>query len=201
MTRDVSISEGWHLTFKLIKGWWLLALCGVLDALISAIYLLGQSSHGPKTYHALHGTIEFLGKLTLAAGICTLAAGVWNSRAGKSFLLVLNGLACSVLGAVLAFWTGPLTFRTIALLIAIMAMSIGVYEFVSARVLRRLLDEWLLSTTGVISIGFAVAFLAFFFKWIELRPEAPNQSFEWLASYFGFSAICMLALTLRPKEA
>ncbi len=190
-------SKMWHLISKLIKGWWLLALCGVLDAAISIIYLIGQSAHGPQTHHAWHGTVEFLGKLTLAAGICTLATGVWNSRTRKSWLLVLNGLACGALGAIFAFWTGPLAFRTVALLIVVMAISIGVYEFVTARVLRRLLDEWLLGTTGVISVGFAVAFLAFVFRWIKLEPGAPNQSLHWLGSYFGFSAICMLVLTLR----
>jgi len=186
----------------LCKGWWLLACCGVLDAIISVIYLVGQNSNGPVTFHAWHGTMVFLGELTLAAGACTIATGVWNASKSNSWLLVLNGLATSALGALFAFWTGPLAFRTVALLIAIMAMSIGVYELATARTLRRLRDESLFGAAGIACVGFAFAFLAFVFGWMKLEPPAWAQSLRWLGSYFGFSAICMLMLIMplhRPK--
>jgi uncharacterized membrane protein HdeD (DUF308 family) len=179
----------------LIKNWWLLALCGVLDAIISVIYLIRQDTDG---FHAWHGTVVFLGRLTFAAGACTIAAGVWSFRKGKSWLLVLNGLACSVLGLIFAFWTGPLAFRTVALLIIVMAMSIGIYELITARTLQRhFAAQWLLGGAGVASVGFASAFLAFVFGWMKLDPRSPSQSLLWLGSYFGFSAICMLGLALR----
>lgn len=178
---------------KLLTSWWLLALCGVFDAIISAVYLIRQDSDEPLTYHAWHGTMLYLGRLTLAAGVCTVAAGVWNSRKSNSWLLVLNGIACSALGAIFAFWTGPLAFRTIALLIVVMALSIGIYEFAIARFSRRLSYGAL----GVLSIGFGLAFLGFPFKWISLDPTAPAQSLHWLGSYFVFSAISMLVLILR----
>ena len=190
------------MTQKLFQSWWLLALCGVLDAIISAVYLVRQNADGPLTYHSRHGTMIYLGRLTLAAGMCTLVAGVWNATKNNSWLLVLNGIACSALGAILAFWTGPLAFRTIALLVIVMALSIGVYEFAIARISRRASDEWLLGIVGVVSVGFAFAFLAFVFRWIKLQPGSPAQSLHWLGSYFAFSAICMLALTIyfhRPS--
>ena len=186
---------------KLIKNWWLLALCGVLDATISVIYLIRQDTDGPLTFHSWHSTIVFLGKLTLATGICTIAAGIWSSGKSKSWLLVLNGVACSALGAIFAFWTGPLAFRTVALLIVMMAMSIGIYELAIARTLRRLADEWLLGAAGIASVGFGVAFLAFMFRWIRLKPGSPAQSLHWLGSYFGFSAICMLVLSLQLRNS
>lgn len=182
---------------KPIRSWWLLGLCGVFDAIISIIYLIAQNTNQPLTFHAWHGSVVLLGKLTLAAGICTIAAGVWNYGRGESWLLVLNGLACSALGAIFAFWRGPLAFRTVALLIVIMAVSIGIYEFAAARLLRRLWEEWFLGTAGVVSVGFAFAFLAFVFRWIKLEPGSPAQSLHWLGSYFAFSAVCMLVLTLR----
>lgn len=186
------------MTQKLIKNWWLLALCGVLDAMISVLYFIGQHTNGPLTFHSWHGTVIFLGRLTLAAGACAIAAGIWSSRKGKSWLLVLNGVACSALGAIFTFWTGPLAFRTVALLIVVMAMSIGVYEVAIARALRRhLMGEWLAGAAGVASIGFALAFLAFVFRWIKLNPASPGQTLLWLGSYFGFSAICMLGLALH----
>jgi hypothetical protein len=49
----------------------------------------------------------------------------------------------------------------------------------------------------VASVGFALAFFAFVFRWIKLEPGSPAQTLHWLGSYFGFSAVCMLGLALR----
>jgi uncharacterized membrane protein HdeD (DUF308 family) len=183
----------------LIKNWWLLALCGVLDAIFSVVYLVTQASDGSLTVrkYAVHGTIVFLGKLALAAGACTIAAGLWRSTKGKSWLLVVNGLALSALGLIFNNLTHyRISFRTVALLLVVMAMSIGIFELVTARTLRRqVADEWFLGLAGAASVGFALAFLALGFRWIQL--EQPESMFLWLSSYFGFSAICMLGLALR----
>jgi uncharacterized membrane protein HdeD (DUF308 family) len=178
----------------LIKSWWLLALCGVLDAIISVI----DFDHASDGFHARSPVMQ-MGMLALAAGVCTIAAGVWSFRKGKSWLLVLNGLAFGAFGLILIFWTGPLAFRTIALLIVVMATSVGIYELATAGTLRRqrhVVDEWLLGAAGLASVGFALVFFAFVFGWIKLEP-GPSQTVLWLASYFGFSAICMLGLGLR----
>lgn len=177
----------------LIMNWLPLALCGVLYAIISVVYF----NYAGHPFHAT-SAVMFLGKLTLAAGVCTIAAGIWSSRKGKSWLLVLNGVAGSALGLIFTFWTGPLAFRTIAIFIVVMALSIGIYELVTARTLRHhLADGWLLGAAGVASFAFALAFFAFVFGWIKLEPGSPAQTLLWLGSYFGFSAICMLGLTLR----
>jgi uncharacterized membrane protein HdeD (DUF308 family) len=185
----------------LIKNWWLLALCGVLDAIYSVTNLLMQGPDGSLTLrqYAVPGTVVFLGKIALAAGACTIAAGIWRSAQGKSWILVLNGLALGALGAIFTFWTGPLALRTIALLLVVMAMSIGIFEWVIARALRRqryVANEWFLALAGAASVGFALAFFAFAFGWIKLGP-GPHADFLWFGSYFGFSAICMLGLALR----
>jgi hypothetical protein len=79
-----------------------------------------------------------------------------------------------------------------------MAMSIGLYELATARTLRgHLIDDWLLGAAGVVSVGFAVAFLAFVLRWIKLDPSPSAQTFYWLGSYFGFTAICMVGLAPR----
>lgn len=196
---DRSLQTGGNSDSMRFKPSWLLALCAVLDVIISGVYLFAYRGDGPLTYHAGHRMMVSLGWLTLAAGISTLAAGIWNLRkATRSWLLVLNGLACSLLGTIFAFWTRPLAFRSIALLIVVMALSIGTYELTIARVSRRVSDEWLLGAVGVISIFFASAFLAFVFRWITLQPGAPTQSLHWLASYFACSAVCMLALLVSP---
>jgi uncharacterized membrane protein HdeD (DUF308 family) len=190
------------MTQSLVKGWWLLALCGVLDALLAVlIFLMGSPDGSPNLRTFIHSrdAISQLGLLALAAGACTIAASVWRSTKDNSWLLVLNGLACSSLGILVTLGaTRPITFRTIALVIVIMAMSIGLYELTTARTLRgQLIDEWLLGIAGVVSVGFAVVFLAFVLRWIKLDPSPSAQTFNWLGSYFGFTAICMVGLALR----
>jgi uncharacterized membrane protein HdeD (DUF308 family) len=186
----------------LIKSWWLLALCGILDAIFAVVIFLMASPDGSPILHTfLHSksTIALLGRLALVAGACTIAASIWSSSKGTSWLLTLNGLACSSFGLLVALGaTRPIAFPTIALLIVVMAVSIGIYELATAQALRRhLVDEWFFGAAGVVSVGFAVAFLAFVLRWIKLDPGSPAQTFYWMGSYFGFSAVCMLGLALR----
>jgi uncharacterized membrane protein HdeD (DUF308 family) len=144
-----------------------------------------------------------MGALSLAAGICTIIAGLWKSGQDKSWLLVLNGLALGTLGLIYSGTFGfRISFRTISLLITLMALSLGIFDLVSARAFRRLrhaADEWFLGVAGVASVGFALAFLAFVFRWLTLNPSSPGQSMGWLGAYFGFTAICMIALAVRVR--
>ena len=150
--------------------------------------------------YALPGTVVFLGRLALAAGACTIAAGIWRSAKGKCWLLALNGLALGALGLMFNGVFGPrIQFRTIVLLLVVMATSIGILELATARTLRRqghVADEWLLGLAGAASVGFALVFLALGFRWIKLEPGS-HADIVWVGSYFGFSAICMLGLALR----
>ena len=184
----------------LTRNWVLVALCGVLDAIISVTYVVMQETDGPLTLHSWNGTVVFLGKLALAAGACMITAGVWRSATGKGWLLVLNGLALGALGVIQYGLTRfRISFLTVTLLIILMAMSIGLLELVIARTLRRqrhFADGWFLALAGVASFSFAVAFLALGFRWIKIEPGS-HSDLLWLGSYFGFSAICMLGLALR----
>jgi len=187
----------------LIKNWWLLALCGVFDATMSVIYAIMYETgpDGPLAPHEWRVAVVFLNRIALAAGVCTIAAGILRSAAGKSWLLVLNGLALSAYGLIPLVWRGPLGFVLFARLIVVMAVSIGILELVTARTLRRqrhVADEWFLSLAGAASFGFALAFLALVFGWIQLerRPFHPSV-FLWLCFYFAFSAIGMLWIGLR----
>lgn len=186
----------------LIKNWWLLALCAVLDATYSAVNLFMQDPDGSLTLrtHALESTVVLLGRLALAAGVCTIAAALWRSTQGKSWFLVLNGLALITLGLTLnGIFGSSIKFLTIALLLVVMAMSLGIFDMAIARTLRgqrHAADQWFLSFAGAVSVGFALAFLAFGLGWIALEPH-PHADFLWFGSYFGFTAICMLGLALR----
>ena len=185
----------------LIKNWLLLALCGALGAVMSVIYLMlyMQGTDGPLIFHLWNATVTFLGMLALAAGACAIAGGVLRSAKGKCWLLVLNGLALGALGLIQYDLKKrfAISFLTVALLITLMAMSIGVLELAIARTLRRqrhVADGWFLALAGAASVGFALVFLALGFGWIKMEP---GSHFLWLGSYFGFYAICMLWLALR----
>lgn len=175
------------------KNRWLLALCGLLEAIISVIYLIRLDTG----FHA-YSTVVLVGRLTLAAGVCAVAAGLWGAAKGKSWLLALNGLALGAFGLIPVLWIGPLGFRLFAFLLVVMAMSIGLLALGAARSVRgHVTDQWFLGLAGAASLGFALVFIAFVFRWVKLEPGSPAQTLLWLGAYFGFSAICMLGLALR----
>lgn len=194
---------GCTLIQTLTKNWVWLALCGVLYAIISVIYLIMRETSGPVTFHSWGSTIVFLGKLALAAGACAIAAGIPRSTKCICWPLVLNGLALGALGLIQYGFTGfRISFLTVALLIILMAMSSGLLEFLIARALRRqghFEDGWFLASAGATSIGFAAVFFALGFRWIKLEPGS-HSDLLWLGSYFGFSAICMVTLALRLRN-
>ncbi len=147
-----------------------------------------------------------MGALLLAAGACTVAAGLGNARKGNSGFLVLNGISCSALGLLVSYGAfRPVAFRAVAFWILAMAVSIGVYELATARGLQgHRADAWLSCAAGVLSACFALAFLSFLFRWMKLDPSPSPQTFLWLGSYFAFSALWMLGLTLHhvmPRTA
>jgi uncharacterized membrane protein HdeD (DUF308 family) len=181
----------------LTKNWWLPGLCGVLVAIMSVIYLIIYDTTPNVNWG--NGMELLVNRLALAAGACTIAASIWRSAKGKSWLLVLNGVALSVYGLMALFWRGPLSFRFFALLVVVMAMSFGILALAIARTLRGCIaDQWFFGLAGAASIGFALAFLALANRWIQLERRLFHPSiFLWFCFYFGFSAICMLGLALR----
>ena len=195
----------------LTENWWLLALCGVLEATVSVLYLVLQDQDGPVTFHGWRGVGTLLGKLIVAAGICTIAAGIWRSAKGRCWPLALNGLALGALGLISsdihAFRGLKIHFATVALLFVVMAVSLGVLELTTARGLRRAgqaAHEWLLGLAGTGAVSFALAFLALGFSWIKIDlgwhfrslPDFmwSKADFLWFGFYLGFSAICLLGL-------
>ena len=184
----------------LVKNWWLLALCGVLEAILSVVYFVMQGTNGPLTFYAWRSTLVFAGEVAMAAGACSIAAGIWRSATGKSWLLVLNGLALGALGLIGVGGTRySISLRTIALLFIVMALSTAILELTMARTLRgqdRVREGWFLGLSGAGSAGFALPFLILAFGWIRLG-QGSHADLLWFGSYFGFSAVCMVGLALR----
>jgi hypothetical protein len=179
----------------------LLVICAILDATIAGIYFLlyDTGPDGPLPVHEWNSVVLFLNRIALAAGACTIAAGLWRPARDKSWLLVLNGVGLSAYGVIPLFWRGPLGFNRLALLLIAMAITLGILALANARSTRRsVADEWFFGLAGAGSLGFAVAFLALVNGWIQLerRPFHPSV-FLWLCVYFGFTAICMLGLLMH----
>jgi hypothetical protein len=68
----------------LTRNWRLLALTGLLQVMISAIYLIlfNNGPDGPLTSHAWNEAILILNWLALAAGFCAVAAGILGPSNG-----------------------------------------------------------------------------------------------------------------------
>lgn len=185
------------------RTWWLLALCGILDAMQAAVNLLMVNPDGAVALRrlALPGAVWDMGVLGLAAGGCAVAAGLWNVRRDYAWLLSLHGLALGAYGAIAVspLVRGPLSFRPVSLLFAAMAASAGAFALKTAQTVRRGASKGrLLSAAGVISICFAASFIAVGFQLVRLRP--PAAFFIWMSSYFGVCAILMLGLAFRADS-
>src|SRR5580693_5282620 len=110
----------------LAKNWWLMALCGVLYVPISVIYFILYYAGPGSTPYIWNEIIPISGRFVLAAGVCSIAAGIWRPAKSTSslwaLLLVLNGLALSLFGGIGYVWSGPLGFDLFLKLIVVMAM-------------------------------------------------------------------------------
>jgi uncharacterized membrane protein HdeD (DUF308 family) len=192
------------MNLNLIRNWWLLALSGVLQLVCSVLHFFMQRPGGSlaiRTSVNSRSTFVYIGLLLLSAGVCVTGATLSSSLKGKSWLLLMNGFAFTLLGLIFTLRTRGLSFRTIALLVALMSMSVGLYYLAADPVLRGSpSDQWLFRLAGAGSVGFALVFLAFAFAARKLLGGSPATSLFWIGSYFGFSAICVLFLALRLRS-
>jgi hypothetical protein len=174
--------------------WWLLALCGVLDALHAAMNLLMLS---PSMILRSHAIVWDMGMLALAAGACALAAGLWIGGKDNFWLLSLHGLALGAFGAIAVspLVRGPLSFRPVSLLFLAMAASLAAFALVTARTeTRGTAERRFLKAAGAALIGFAFSFIGVGFRFVRLEPQA---FFVWMSSYFALCALFFLWLALR----
>lgn len=181
----------------LSRSWWLLVLCGLLEGVVGLVNLIMRDPSGSVLLRkfAVESTVVFQGKFALAAGACGLAAAIVMALKHKSWLLALNGLALVAYGLLSIFWSqGRLAFLPIALLFVVMALSLGIFALAVTPRLHQGAEKWLLGLCGAVSIGFGLGFLALGYRLIGFH--GPGSYFLWSSSYFGFSAISMLALGL-----
>jgi hypothetical protein len=184
------------------NAWWLIASCGVGEAICAAMNLLTLNLDGWPVLRrfALPNTVWDMSMVALLAGICAIAAGLWNLGRNRAWMLSLHGLALGSFGfiGVSPLVKGPLSFRPISLLLVLMVVSLGAFAWATARTLRSgVPGKLFLKVSEAASMGFALSFVAVGFGWLRLGP--PHSFWIWMSSYFGFCAIVMLWLALRVR--
>jgi hypothetical protein len=197
--RAVARERRWILSRALSNTWWLLALCGVLNAMYATINLLMMNPSLTLRRFASTTAVWDMGMLALAAGGCAIAAGMWSAGKDNSWLLSLHGLALGAFGGIMVspLVKGPLSFRPVSLLFTVMAASIGAFALKTVKTQPRgARERWFLITAGAASISFALSFIAGGFL-VRLEPQA---FFIWMSSYFAFCAIFMLWLGFRAHS-
>lgn len=183
----------------LSKAWWLLALCGILDAVHASINLLMMNL--PLTSRVFGSNliaVRDMGFVAVAAGACALAAGLWSSGKEHSWLLSVHGLAMGAFGTILVspLVKGPLSFRPISVLFLVMAASLGAFSLEAAKTRRRSgQGRSFLLAVGAALIGFAASFVIV--GGFRIRLEPPQTYLIWMSSYLSLCALVMLWLAFR----
>ncbi len=182
---------------------WLLALCGIFDAVLAAMNLLMLDPDGLLGFRrfALLGAGRDMGVLALAAGACAIAAGLSRFARHNSWLLSLHGLALGAFGliGISPLVRGPLSFRPVSLLFVVMALSVGAFALGTSRMPRSGAqgERWFLTVAGAASIGYAFSFFTVGFGWLGLGP---HSFWIWMSSYFAFCAIFMLWMAWNSRR-
>jgi uncharacterized membrane protein HdeD (DUF308 family) len=180
----------------LIQNWWLLFLRGIL-AIAFAIFIFVFLPFLPTPFlrqFAFAGLAAIFALFALATGVLTIAAAVRGAvQGGSSWLMLADGIAVTVGGIIILLAPGA-TLTHVIQLIAIIALVVGVLEFIAGIHLRRhVTDEWLLITGGVISIAFAPCLLL-------SRIETVESTLTWISIYALASGLAVIGLALRLRS-
>ena len=180
----------------LIQNWWLLFLRGVL-AIAFAIFIFVFLPFLPAPFlrqFAFAGLAAIFALFAFATGVLTIAAAVRGAgQGGSSWLVLADGIAVTIGGLVILLSPG-LTLMHVIQLIALIALVVGVLEFVAGIHLRRhVTDEWLLVTGGVISIAFAPCLLL-------ANVETVQSTLTWISAYAFASGLAVIGLALRLRS-
>jgi uncharacterized membrane protein HdeD (DUF308 family) len=176
----------------LIHNWWLLALRGLFAALFAIFAFSLRTAKGTWLLSAMAaaGLVVLFGLLAIAAGLCTVAAALRGAGPERSHLLLWDGIAICVFGAVILF-APRLDLIWLVNSIAVVAIVVGVLEAMMAfRLQHHIPDAWTLTLAGAVSFCLGAYFLL-------ARTTGTESMLAWLGLYAGFSAFAILAVALR----
>jgi uncharacterized membrane protein HdeD (DUF308 family) len=180
----------------MIQNWWLLFLRGVL-AIAFAIFIFAFMPFLPAPFlrqFAFAGLAAIFALFAFATGVLTIAAAVRGAgQGGSSWLMLADGIAVATGGLIILVAPGSTLLRVIQL-IALIALVVGVLEFVAGIHLRRhVTDEWLLISGGIISIAFAPCLLL-------ANIGTVQAAMTWVSVYALASGLAVIGLALRLRS-
>ena len=180
----------------MIQNWWLLFLRGVL-AIAFAIFIFTFMPFLPAPFlrqFAFAGLAAIFALFAFATGVLTIAAAVRGAgQGGSSWLMLTDGIAVTAGGLIILLAPGS-TLTHVIHLIAIIALVVGLLEFVAGIHLRRhVTDEWLLISGGVISVAFAPCLLL-------ANVGTVQAALTWISIYALASGLAVIGLALRLRS-
>jgi uncharacterized membrane protein HdeD (DUF308 family) len=180
----------------MIQNWWLLFLRGIL-AIAFAIFIFAFMPFLPAPFlrqFAFAGLAAIFALFAFATGVLTIAAAVRGAgQGGSSWLMLADGIAVATGGLIILLAPGSTLVRVIQL-IALIALVVGVLEFVAGIHLRRhVTDEWLLISGGIISIAFAPCLLL-------ANIGTVQAAMTWVSVYALVTGLAVIGLALRLRS-
>lgn len=168
----------------------LLIVCGILEALCAGASLLLLD---PEWTLGVANPVRAMAVLALAGGLCSMAAGLAHAANGRAWLLSLHGLALGGYGllGLSPLTRAPLSFRPVALLFVLMALSLGAFAWRPAEARR----GRLLPLLGLGALSLAAGFLAVALGWVGLG--GPQSFWFTMAAHWSLCSGVLLALAWR----
>lgn len=171
----------------LAERWWTLVVRGIAAILFGVLALFVPGS-------SLFALVLLWGAYALVEGAFNLALAFRRAGSGRTWgWFVLEGLL-SVGAGVLTFLWPAITAMILVTIIGLWGVFTGVVEIVAAIRLRRVIEnEWLLVTSGVLSLAFGVLLFVF--------PGPGALALVWLIGAYAlvFGGL-LVALGLRLKS-
>lgn len=170
----------------LARNWWALALRGLVAILFGLVALVWPGL-------TLQALVLLFGVYALVDGVLALATTVRAvERHQRWWPLLLEGVLDLAIGLITLVWPG-ITALVLLVFIASWAILTGATELISAIRLRRVIaGEWLLGLSGVASLVFGLALLAF--------PSAGALAVVWLIGVYAlFFGVVVLVLAFRLR--
>jgi uncharacterized membrane protein HdeD (DUF308 family) len=172
-----------------VETWWTLVLRGFAALLFGVLTFVWPGI-------SVAALVLLFGAYALVDGVFHLInAFTGTNEPGSRWATVFQGLAGIGVGLLTLLWPG-LTLLALIALVAAWALLKGAFEIVAAIRLRKVLtNEWLMVLSGILSMVFGVALIAF--------PLAGLVGLIWVIGFYAIligALMLMLGFKLRRLE-